>query len=136
MRCADSAMYAAKSRGKNQIHLYGENRRSYRRIDASLDGNFCMLAAEYHPLTTLNVSEGGLLFVARRPLPVGSLIDITLNLPGSDRGITATGRVIRVEERGGGRFEAALRVIDMSVRDRALLAKYLGGSGPNPDAGP
>jgi diguanylate cyclase (GGDEF)-like protein len=134
VRCADSAMYAAKTRGKNQIHLYGENRRSYRRIDASLDGTFCMLAAEYHPLTTLNVSEGGLLFVARRSLPVGSLIDITLNLPGSDRRIAATGRVIRVEEKGGGRFEAALRVIDMSVRDRALLAKYLGEAGPGPDA--
>jgi diguanylate cyclase (GGDEF)-like protein len=134
VRCADSAMYVAKTRGKNQVHLYGENRRSYRRIDASLDGTFCMLAAEFHPLTTLNVSEGGLLFVARRSLPVGALIDISLNLPGAERRIAATGRVIRVEEKGDGRFEAALRVIDMSVRDRALLAGYLGETPPDSGA--
>lgn len=125
IRRADSALYVAKSQGKNQVHLYGQNRRSYRRIDAALDGTFCMLATEYHPLTTINVSEGGLLFIADRNLPAGALIDITLNLPGTDQRIATSGRVIRVEDRGSGRFEAAIRIIDISTKDQGLLSKYV-----------
>lgn len=132
VRCADAALYVAKSHGKNQVHLYGQNRRSYRRIDAKLDGRFCLLATEQHPLTTLNLSEGGLLFLAERTLPVGSLIDINIALPGG-RTIASSGRVIRVEDRGNGRYEAAIRVIDMPSRDQGLLAEYLRSLGPRGD---
>ncbi|MBI4168632.1 MAG: GGDEF domain-containing protein, partial [Acidobacteria bacterium] len=38
VRRSDSALYYAKSRGKNQVHLYGESRRSYQRISAALQG--------------------------------------------------------------------------------------------------
>jgi len=132
VRCSDAALYVAKSRGKNQVHLYGQNRRSYRRIDAQLDGKFCLLATEHHPLTTLNLSEGGLLFLADRSLPVGSLIDINITLPGG-RAIASSGRVIRVEDRGSGKYEAAIRVIDMPARDQALLGEYLKTLGPRAD---
>jgi len=132
VRCADAALYVAKSHGKNQVHLYGQNRRSYRRIDAKLGGRFCVLATEHHPLTTLNLSEGGLLFLADRSLPVGSLIDVNIELPGG-RTIASSGRVIRVEDRGNGRYEAAIRVIDMPSRDAGLLAEYLRSLGPQGD---
>ena len=85
VRCADGALYVAKSHGRNQIQLYGENRRSYRRISAALNGKFCLLAAEYHPLSTVNVSEGGILFLVDRKLALGTLIDISLMLPDSGR---------------------------------------------------
>jgi diguanylate cyclase (GGDEF)-like protein len=134
IRCADSAMYVAKTQGKNQVHMYGQNRRSYRRINAALDGTFCTLAAEYHPLTTINVSEGGLLFIADRSLPAGSLIDVTLNLPGTERRIATSGRVIRVEDRGDGRFEAAIRIIDISTRDQGLLTKYVHDTEPRSES--
>jgi diguanylate cyclase (GGDEF)-like protein len=133
VRCADAALYVAKSRGKNQVHLYGQNRRSYRRIDATLAGRFCLLAAESHPLTTLNLSEGGLLFLADRSLPVGSLIDIGVTLPGG-RAIASSGRVIRVEDRGAGKYEAAVRIIEMPARDQGLLTEYLKTLGPTGDA--
>ena len=125
VRCADGALYAAKSLGRNQVQLYGENRRSYRRIRASLNGKFCLLAAEYHALTTVNVSEGGMLFLVNRRLALGSLIDISVVLPGTDREIAASGRVVRVEEKGPGEFEAALRIIDMPTRDQILLSAYV-----------
>jgi diguanylate cyclase (GGDEF)-like protein len=125
IRCADSAMYVAKNRGKNQVHLYGQDRRSYRRVHAALDGTFCLLAAEYHPLTTLNVSEGGVLFIAKRDLPLGSLVAVSIRMPGQDREISASGRVVRVEEKGDGTYEAGLRILDMPTTDQAALVNYL-----------
>jgi diguanylate cyclase (GGDEF)-like protein len=125
IRCADSAMYVAKNRGKNQVHLYGQDRRSYRRVHAALDGTFCLLAAEYHSLTTLNVSEGGLLFIAKRELPLGTLVAVSIRMPGYDHEINASGRVVRVEEKGDGTFEAALRILDIPTTDQAALLNYI-----------
>ena len=125
VRCADRAMYVAKARGKNQIHLYGLDRRSYKRIDAALGGKFCVLAAEYRSLTTVNLSERGLLFLVDQNLPVGSLIDINLMLPESNHEIAISGRVVRVEEKESGEFEAAIRIVDIAARDRSLLAKHI-----------
>jgi diguanylate cyclase (GGDEF)-like protein len=135
VRYADSALYVAKTRGKNQVHLYGQNRRSYTRIKAALDGTFCVLAAEYHPLTTIDLSEGGLLFFVDRPLNLGALMDINLTLPGSGHEISASGRVVRLEERGAGRFEAGIRIIDISTKDQILLAKYVRAGEPARSAG-
>jgi len=128
VRCADGALYVAKSHGRNQIQLYGENRRSYRRISAALNGKFCLLAAEYHPLSTVDVSEGGILFLVDRKLALGTLIDISLMLPDSGREIAASGRVVRVEEKAPGKFTAALRIIDMPTRDQILLSGYIRGA--------
>jgi diguanylate cyclase (GGDEF)-like protein len=125
VRRSDSALYYAKSRGKNQVHLYGESRRSYQRISAALQGRLHSVASEPHPFTTVNLSETGLLLLVGNALPIGSLVDITLLLPEPRRDIRASGRVIRVEERAGGRYEAAVRIIDIAAPDQLLLAKYL-----------
>ena len=122
---ADQALYVAKSRGKNQVYLYGQDRRSYRRIDASLDGQFCVLAAEYHSLSTLNLSERGFLFRADRELPLGSLIDLRLALPDDKKGLAASGRVVRVEEDPDGTYVAAIRIVEIATRDRRRLLKFM-----------
>lgn len=125
VRRSDSALYYAKSRGKNQVHLYGESRRSYQRISAALQGRLLSAASEPHPFTTVNLSETGLLLRVGNALPIGSLVDITLLLPEPRRDIRASGRVIRVEERAGGRYETAVRIIDIAAPDQLLLARYL-----------
>jgi diguanylate cyclase (GGDEF)-like protein len=122
---ADQALYVAKSRGKNQVYLYGQDRRSYRRVEASLDGRFCVLAAEYHSLSTVNLSERGLLFRAERELPLGSLIDLRLALPDAKTGIAASGRVVRVEEDRDGSYVAAIRIVEIAPRDRRRLLKFM-----------
>jgi len=130
VRRADSALYVAKTRGKNQVHLYGENRRSHRRVDAALEGRFSLMAERYHPMTTVNLSEGGFLALTSRNLPVGALVQIQIRLPGSAREIEASGRVVRVAARPNGRYETAFRIVDIQSRDQSRLTKYLKDSSP------
>lgn len=128
VRHADQAMYVAKAKGKNRVYLYGEDRRSFGRIEAELDGKICDLRAQFHPLKTMNISEQGLLFVVDRQLTLGTLIDVQLTLPGSDREIACTGRVVRVEETTDDRYQAAIRIVEIGTRDRGLLARFIQGS--------
>jgi len=127
LRNADGAMYEAKARGKNRVFLHGDNRRSYRRIRAELHGKFCLVGTQPQSLTTLDVSERGFGFLAERQLPAGSLMEVQLLLPESNGEITASGRVVRVEEKPGGKCEGAIRILDIGREDQLRLAEYLRG---------
>jgi c-di-GMP-binding flagellar brake protein YcgR len=125
VRQADRAMYVAKSSGKNQVQLFGQNRRSYDRVPAALSGEYRVLVAESHALKTVDVSERGLRFHTDRPLPVGSLIDFRVDLGHPGKSVTACGRVVHVAEQPDGRYQAALRVTDMDAADQSELLEFL-----------
>ena len=122
IRRADRAMYIAKSNGKNQVQLYGESKRSYERIKAMLPGRFRGLEREAHALTTVNISEEGILFRSDRELAVGTFVDVTLTLTSKDE-IRASGRVVHVEKPAPGVFHIAVRITDSSAR--AELVAYI-----------
>ncbi len=124
VRVADRAMYHAKASGKNRVQLYGENRRSFRRIGAALNGCFGFYHANDHPLTTVDISEGGIRFTTPHAVERGDLLDLSLRLPKSRRVLSFAGRVVQVREVEG-KFEAAVRIIDMQSPDRHLLAQYI-----------
>jgi diguanylate cyclase (GGDEF)-like protein len=131
VRCSDRALYVAKARGKNLVHFYGEDRRSYRRLEVEMNGELSTAAADLRDLTTVNVSERGFLILVDRMLPVGSLADVTLRLP-DDRGtVRTTGRVVRVEETGSGRFRAAVRVLEIEASHRMRLLGFIRGGAGN-----
>ena len=73
------------------------------------------------------MSERGFGFLAERQLPAGSLMEVQLLLPESNGEITASGRVVRVEERPGGKCEGAIRILDIGREDQLRLAEYLRG---------
>jgi diguanylate cyclase (GGDEF)-like protein len=122
---ADTAMYVAKAQGKNQVQLFGSSTRSYHRCPAALDGRFRILDNRYHDLTTVNISEGGLLLVADHELPMGTLVDLNLTLPAPQKEIAVSGRVVHVMPRGDGKYEAAVRIVDIGPRDMLTLASFL-----------
>jgi diguanylate cyclase (GGDEF)-like protein len=122
---ADSALYVAKARGKNQVYLYGHDRRSFRRIPTILDGQYCVLAAEYHAMQTINISERGLLLRVDRQLPLGSLIDLKLSVSEAEEPIVASGRVVRVEQSEVNGFAAAIRVVEIAPGDRQRLSECI-----------
>jgi diguanylate cyclase (GGDEF)-like protein len=110
---ADRALYLAKSLGKNRAQPFSDQRREFTRVDAALMGRFSALADHTHPLTTLNVSEGGILFLSRHPLPAGTMVQVQLGLPPAGQPIECGVRVIRVVEEPEG-YEVAAHIIDMS----------------------
>jgi diguanylate cyclase (GGDEF)-like protein len=137
VRCADRALYLAKSAGKNQVQRYGRCSRSYRRVAACLDGVVRAVAGEPCPLRALNLSEGGLRFRTSSALPpAGALVEVVLQLPGAAGGITAAGRLVHVSPRGQGAYEAGVRFVDLTSQDRCRLAAYLAGQAERPEAGP
>jgi diguanylate cyclase (GGDEF)-like protein len=106
---ADRALYIAKSMGKNCVKPFSDERREYSRLAAALAGRFSLLEKASHPLTTVNLSEGGVLFHCDEPLPSGALVKVTLSLPSSDP-VECAVRVLRVVGARGG-FDVGTEII-------------------------
>ena len=122
---ADRAMYLAKAKGKNQVELYGNDRRSFARVRTALNGEFREMSPQTHPLETLDVSGGGLRFAADRSMPLGSLVDVDLLISESGKSIRLAGRVVDTRETDSGQFEVAVRVVEINAEDRRQLGIVL-----------
>ncbi len=109
---ADSALYIAKSMGKNCVKPFSDERREHTRLDAAVSGFFSVMAKERHPLATTNVSEGGILFHSTEPLPSGSLLRLQLALPPAGEPIECAVKVLRVIGARGG-FEIGTQIVHM-----------------------
>jgi diguanylate cyclase (GGDEF)-like protein len=110
---ADRALYIAKSMGKNCVKPFSDERREYARLDAALQGRFSLVEAGSRPLTTLNVSDGGVLFRCEDPLPSGAFVRLQLALPPSGEPVDCAVRVLRVVGARGG-FEIGTEIVHMA----------------------
>lgn len=127
---ADEALYEAKACGRNQLRLYAESGRSYPRADISLEGELRVLDEERRPIRTKTLSEGGLLLVTDRRLTVGSLVELSLGWnTNENRRLETVGRVVSVQARDDGDFEAAVRFTDIRSDDRRRLRRRTRGAG-------
>jgi diguanylate cyclase (GGDEF)-like protein len=122
---ADRALYSAKSVGKNCVKPFSDERRESARFDATLSGRFSVLEKGSRTLTTLNVSEGGLLFRCREPLPTGAFVKVQLALPPSAQPVECAVRVLRVVGARGG-FEIGTQIIHMPRAHRRRFCAFLG----------
>ncbi len=125
IRCADRAMYIAKARGKNQVQLYGANRRAHLRINAVVKGEYRVFEETRRPLSTLDMSERSLRVTVDREVPTNSLVEFTLMLPEHDQKVSAHGRVIRATRREDDAFELVLAIVDIETREHLILKQYL-----------
>jgi len=121
---ADSALYIAKSMGKNCVKPFSDERREHTRLDATVSGFFSVLAKERHPFATTNVSEGGILFHSAEPLPSGSMLRLQLALPPSGEAIECAVKVLRVIGARGG-FEIGTQILHMPRLDVQRFRQFL-----------
>jgi diguanylate cyclase (GGDEF)-like protein len=125
LRCADRAMYTAKARGKNQVQLYGANRRAYRRVASTIEGEYRGFEAEVRPFSTLDISERSLRVAVGHEMPEDSLVEFSLTLPEHDEKVRALGRVVRSEEVEGGGYHVVLMIVDIAGDAHLILKQYL-----------
>jgi diguanylate cyclase (GGDEF)-like protein len=131
VRRADQAMYSAKAEGKNRVRLFGESLRSFRRIEADVEGSLLQVGSEPKPVTCVNLSEGGIRFLSDRAISSGTLTEVSLELPDSHGRVPLTCRVVDELETSAGRHLVGARILDMAARDQRNLRRYLEAPGSN-----
>jgi hypothetical protein len=121
---ADRALYVAKSQGKNCVRPYSDERREFPRLDVALVGRFNLVESRSHTLTTLNVSEGGLLFLSEEPMTAGSLVRVQLAVPPGEEPVECVVRVVRVVEAHGG-YEIGAQIVHIPHQQHHRLRLFL-----------
>jgi uncharacterized protein (TIGR02266 family) len=109
------------------------NTRQHPRYEVSIPVD-CSTRELFFSNHVCNISRGGLFVRSDTPLPLGAEVSLVLHLPGSDRSLFATGRVIwnYDAEKKTSRVVpgSGIRFVGMTASDRAALEGYLGGLTP------
>ncbi|MFC1699428.1 PilZ domain-containing protein [Candidatus Omnitrophota bacterium] len=112
-------------------------RRTFPRLDAKIHVHYKVVkqktgqsrggyqATEY-TRNTQDIGAGGLLFISETVLPVGTVLEVRIDLPDAKRPIQCLCRVLRVEEVVVNKiFELAVCFLDIAGADRNRLNKYI-----------
>jgi diguanylate cyclase (GGDEF)-like protein len=123
---ADQALYRAKSRGKNQIALYEEERRDSDRVGVSIMGRLQVASNPVEIFEVRNISESGFLFHFHKAIPMGTLLDLSLQLPGRKTPILCKAKVKRVEElKKNRKYEFGVRLTQIGQREEKALKRLV-----------
>lgn len=128
IRCADQALYRAKSEGKNRICLYSTDKRQYIRVDFAGDvkvqplgkwvGQSEMFAAGK------DISLSGILFESKSPMEIGTKLQLEIPIPTTDNPIMLVGTVVRVEVFQN-HYEIGVSFVQLQGADRRELSSFL-----------
>ncbi len=123
---ADQALYRAKARGKNQIAFYVEEKRVFERVNASIMGRLAVASDTGDIFEVQDISEGGLLFHFDKPIPLGAILNLSLNLPGRKTPIRCKAKVRRVEEfQKNKKYDIGVRLIQIRESGRKSIKRFI-----------
>lgn len=75
---------------------------------------------------TDNISAGGLLFFSDKPLQLGSILELKIELPDNEGPVECLGRIIRIEEvEPDKEYNIAVCFLDIASAERVRLNKYI-----------
>ncbi len=84
------------------------------------------------PFLTLDISEGGPRFQATEALPLHSMVEFFLKLPGQGQAVKAHGQVDWIVEAAEGGYQMALTIMDIDRREYLALTRCLRKQVPTP----
>lgn len=111
-------------------------RRSYQRLNSKVNLRYKVFKSQGELLrrgftpeqlsVTKDISAGGLLFFSNEVLPIGSILELNLELPNGGESIECLARVVRVEEiEEEKNYHIAVCFLDITGAQRARLNRYV-----------
>jgi type II secretory ATPase GspE/PulE/Tfp pilus assembly ATPase PilB-like protein len=75
---------------------------------------------------TKNISAGGVVFISSEMLPLGSILELNIELPNTEKSVECLAKVVRVEEIEAEKaYDIAVYFLDITGAQRAILNKYV-----------
>ncbi len=111
-----------------------EEKRKYKRFKKEVKIHFDVITAmsrnenipQNGDTVSIDISEGGVLFIMNKPIPVASSIECQFHLPGYEEPIYAKARVVRVEELTEyHQYDIGIKFIAISKEDEQHLVKFI-----------
>lgn len=129
IRCADQALYQAKSRGKHKLSLFSVEKRTFTRIEFERTVTIRPLGipGEIDNSIARNISEGGILISSKKGYDLGARLELQVPLKEDGDSLTIFGSVVRVEQFDNGLYDIGLSflLIDSTTSFSEAIADYI-----------
>ena len=121
---ADTALYRAKSDGKNNVKVFLSETRTFTRVDSHLIGKFTVLAHKNQEIATRNLSKNGLLFTSNKSIPLGSELNMHIRIP-RHGSVKMRAQVVRIEQVSQRRHDIGVTITQMTQSDRRKFETHV-----------
>ena len=106
-----------------------KERRRAPRFDVSLEIRYVSvgIVSVESKASTINLSQNGMRFQINSAVQKGSKLNLDISLPGEEKPIKATGKVVWAKELvpGGGGIEAGIQFLSMDPEDKKKLDAFI-----------
>ena len=123
---ADTALYSAKSAGKDRILIYFLEKRKFIRVAANTAIVYRLLKnGASEPSKVKNIGGGGMLFSADEPIPMDSTIELSIRFPDMPDDIKTVGKVVRVHALTNKKYEIGVHFERLGAHDQDAIVRYV-----------
>ena len=116
-----------------KVKFTGPEKRAYLRVPVRCDIKYIKLSKNLRPFVNMirkshvrDVAAGGIKFVVRRKMAIGTMLDFQFKMPGSERRVAGLGEVVRITARPGKRsYHVGVRFLWVPRRMVELIDSYV-----------
>jgi len=110
----------------------GPEKRAFLRISARCDVKYTKLSKTFRPLAAImakarteDICAGGIQFVARKKMPVKTVLEFRFRIPSTTKYASGLGEVVRVQRRPAGKtYNVGLKFLWVHRKDAELIDAY------------